>query len=325
MSHRPLSEQVIVITGASSGIGLVTAREAARRGARLVLTARNGTDLNRLRDEIEREGGSAIAVPADVTRPDELEQLAKRALQTYGRIDTWVSNAAVSVYGEFTEIPAEDFRRVMDVTFFGQINSARVALPLLEREGGALICIGSVLSDHGIALQSPYSAAKHALKGWLESVRVELMHRGSAVRVTLIKPASIDTPFYSKAKSVMGVAPKPISPLYDPDQVADAILHAAANDVAEMYVGAAGRAWGMAAKVAPRLLERAQTRGAYQQQMSSSAKRPDAPSNLHEPLSDDGGARGGFGARRSRRTRHVLIAAGLVMTGVMLWRSPKRW
>jgi NAD(P)-dependent dehydrogenase (short-subunit alcohol dehydrogenase family) len=211
---KAISEQVIVVTGASSGIGLATAQEAARRGARVVLAARNAHDLEHAVAEIRREGGDALAVPTDVTDYAQVQALAHRAVQEWGRIDTWVNNAGVSLYATFKEASLEDFRRVMETNFMGQVHGAKAALPHLEATNGALVCVGSTLSDRGVPLQGAYCASKHAIKGWLDALRVELWREGSKVRVTLVQPSSINTPLFNKAKTQMGVMPMPIPPIY---------------------------------------------------------------------------------------------------------------
>lgn len=306
---KPISEQVIVITGASSGIGLATAREAARRGARVVLAARNRHDLERAAEEIRREGGDALAVPTDVTRYDQVEALAHRAVREFGRIDTWVNNAAVSVYGTFKEVSLEDFRREIDVIFFGQVHGAKAALPFLEQSHGALVCVGSALSDRGVPLQGAYCAAKHALKGWLDSLRVELMKEGSGVRVTLIKPSSINTPLFNKAKTHMGVMPMPIPPIYEPELAAEAILRAAEGNERDVFVGGAGKALSLAERISPKLLDLQQLRMGFESQKTRWPKSADAPNNLHEPVEDDGGVRGDFTQKAKNRSVYQEIAA----------------
>ncbi|HEY8485177.1 MAG TPA: SDR family oxidoreductase [Longimicrobiales bacterium] len=313
---RPIGKQALVITGASSGIGLVTARLAARRGARVALAARNALELERVVEGIRREGGEAIAVPTDVADYRQVESLAQRAVHEFGRIDTWVNGAAVGVYGAFADVPAEDFRQVIEVTFMGQVHGAKAALPHLEAAAGTLICVGSVLGDHGVPLLTSYSAAKHALEGWLDGLRLELERRGSRVRVTLIKPAPINTPFYEKARTYLGVAPRPLRPVYAPELAARAILDAAERaGPPVVYVGSSGKAFALAARASPWLADLCARWYIAEGHRTHRPKAPDAPSNLYAPTPSDGGERGDWTGEEVERDRlrwlldHPLAAA----------------
>jgi NAD(P)-dependent dehydrogenase (short-subunit alcohol dehydrogenase family) len=306
---RPISEQVIVITGASSGIGLVTAREAARRGAKVVLAARNARDLEKAAEEIRRDGGDAIAVPTNVTSYEQVEALARRSVEEFGRIDTWVNNAGVSLYATFEEASLEDFRQVVEVIFYGQVHGAKAALPYLKESEGALVCVGSALSDRGVPLQTAYCAAKHAIKGWLDGLRVELMHEGAKVRVTLVKPSSINTPLFNKAKTQMGVMPMPIPPIYEPELAAEAILRAAEGDERDVFIGGAGKAMSVGERISPKLLDMQQLRSGFKQQKTQWPKSSDVPSNLYSHVEDDGGARGDFSPQAKARSLYQEIAA----------------
>lgn len=306
---KPISEQVIVITGASSGIGLVTAKRAAARGAKVVLAARNARDLERAAEEIRREGGEAIAVPTDITRYDQVEALARRAAEEYGRIDTWVNNAGVSLYATFEEASLEDFRQVVDVIFYGQVHGAKAALPYLKESEGALICVGSALSDRGVPLQTAYCAAKHAVKGWLDGLRVELMKEGAKVRVTLVKPSSINTPLFNKARTQMGVMPMPIPPIYEPELAAEGILRAAEGNERDLFIGGAGKAMSVAERISPKLLDLQQLWQGFEKQKTQWPKSADAPSNLYSHVEDDGGAKGDFSPQAKVRSLYQEIAA----------------
>jgi NAD(P)-dependent dehydrogenase (short-subunit alcohol dehydrogenase family) len=316
---KRIGDQVVVITGASSGLGLATAREAARRGARVVLAARNADDLEGAARDIARQGGRALAVPTDVADYAQVEALAARAVEAFGRIDTWVNNAAVSAYAPFREQPLRDFRRLVEVNFMGQVHGARAALPHLEATGGALVCVGSVLSDRGVPYQGAYCASKHALKGWLDTLRVELMHDGSPVRVTLVKPASLNTPLFSKARTQLGVAPRPIPPVYAPSVAVEAILRAAEGTEREAFAGGAGKLLSLLERVSPKLVDLQQAVQGFESQRSERPKSAGAPDNLYHPLDHDGGVHGEWGERGSaygRFAAHATPASLLAATGL---------
>jgi len=287
----PIGEQVVVITGASSGIGLVTAKLAAQRGASVVLSARNGEDLARAVEEIRHEGGRAIHFTADVADPQQVDTIAEAALRAFGRIDTWVNNAAVSMYGRVTELSIEDMRRQMDVNYWGQVYGARVAARHLRQQGGAIINVGSALSDRAIPLQGNYCAAKHALKAFTDTLRMELEDEGAPISVTLVKPASVDTPFFEKARTILGVEPQPVPPVYAPEVVASVILHAAQHPLRELIAGGAGAKLS-AARFAPRLADKYMERWTFESQQTDIATTPGRLDNLYAPVAADGGERG---------------------------------
>jgi NAD(P)-dependent dehydrogenase (short-subunit alcohol dehydrogenase family) len=313
---RPLREQVMVITGASSGIGLVTAKQAAALGARVVLAARNGLDLQHAVDQIRRRGGRAVHVVADVADRDQVERLADAAVQEFGRIDTWVNNAAVSMYGRITQLPIEDMRRQMDVNYWGQVYGSLTAVRHLRTHGGALINVGSALSDRAIPLQANYCAAKHALKAFTDALRMELEEEGIPITVTLVKPASIDTPFFEKAKTYLGVEPQPVPPVYAPEVVSEVILAAAQRPLRELIAGGSGAILS-AARFAPRLAD------LYMERWTFDAQRTNQPvngrsDNLYEPVPNDGGERGRTWRGHTRRTS-MYTRAFLRPYAALLW------
>ena len=297
---KPLDEQVVVITGASSGIGLVTARQAAQRGACVVLVARNGDDLQRAVDHIRGDGGRAIPVVADVADPAQVERVAEAAVSEFGRIDTWVNNAAVSMYGRIMDLSIEDMRRQMDVNYWGQVHGSRVAVREMRRHGGALVNVASALADRAIPLQGNYCAAKHAIKAFTDALRMELAEAGVPVSVTLVKPASVDTPFFQKAKTYLGFEPQPVPPVYAPEVVSEVILHAAAHPLRELIAGGSGVKLS-ASRFAPRLAD------LYMQRWTFDSQRTERPTNgradnLHHPVADDGGARGRYWSGHTRKS-----------------------
>jgi short-subunit dehydrogenase len=256
---KPLRAQVLVITGASSGIGLTTARLAARRGARLVLVARSTRALADLVGEIGRSGGAAIAVTADVSRLADVEHVADEACRRFGGFDTWINNAAVSAYGACTEVSLEDMRRIMDTNFWGVVHGCRVACAHLRTRGGAVINLGSVLSDRAAPLQAAYSASKHAIKAWTDSLRDELTHARAPIAVTLIKPGAIDTPYAEHAKNYFQDHPTHIPPVYHPRSVAEAILHAAAHPTRDIAIGSGSLVLSLASVLLPHTIDRFMT------------------------------------------------------------------
>jgi short-subunit dehydrogenase len=317
MQLKKLSEQVIVITGASSGIGRATAKMAAEKGARVVLTARSEQELARVAAEIEESQGRASYHAADVTRPEQLEAVAQHAERSYGRIDTWVNNAGISAYGPIEKLGLDDMRRVMDVTFWGVVNGTRTALPYLRKSGGALINIGSEVSSVSIPLQGLYVAAKHAVAGFTDVLRMELEKDRVPVCVTLIRPGSIDTPFFRHAKSVTGHEPAPPPPVYAPEMVAEAILHCAAHPERDIIVGSGARAMIGLAQTAPRVADKLFERTLFDAQQAGRLER-DPEGSLYEP-SGPASVHGGYhGRRRSVYTTARLHPWASLLTGVAL-------
>lgn len=238
---KPLSEQVIVITGASSGIGLATAIMAAQRGAAVVLAARSKPAIDAAVSSIEAAGGRALAVEADVADPDAVERIADEAVRRFGRIDTWVNNAGVSAYGTVEEIGFAEHRRIFETNYFGVVHGSLAALRHMRRSGGAIVNVGSVLSERVFPLQVPYAASKHAVKGFTNGLRSELRTQDVPISVTLIKPAAVATPYMYHAANHLDTEPTNPPPVYAPELVAENILHAAEHPVRDLYVG--GFAW----------------------------------------------------------------------------------
>lgn len=244
------------MTGASSGIGLATARAAAKRGARLVVASRSEEALRQLTDEVTGAGGEAIYVVADVGREEDVRRIADEAIQRFGGFDTWVNNAGVSIYGDILDVTIEDHRRLFETNFWGVVYGSRVAAEHLRGRGGALINIGSTLSDRAIPVQGMYSASKHAVKGFTDALRMELEAAGAPVSVTLIKPAAIDTPYTQHAKNYLDKEPAVPPPVYAPEVVAEAILHCAENPERDVFAGGGGKALSVMGTYAPRLTDK---------------------------------------------------------------------
>lgn len=280
---KPLSEQVIVITGASSGIGLATAHEAARRGAKLVLTARNLAALTATQVELQRGGASVEIVAADIADADAAERIAAAAVARFGGFDTWVNNAAAAPVGRVADTSIDDQRRVFDVGYWGTVRGSLAALAQLKAGGGVIINIGSIESDRAVILQATYSAMKHAVKGFTDAFRTEIEADGVPVSVTLIKPAAIHTPFPEHARNLTG-HPVTLPPvIYDPRLVARAIVFAATNPRRSLSVGGTGVFATALAQHFPRLTDFALERFGEALQTFDKPAPADRADNLWEP------------------------------------------
>lgn len=294
---KPLDQQVIVITGASSGIGLATAETASARGARLVLTARSEDALGEIARRLNDAGGEAIYVAADVADRAQVERVAQAAIEHFGRIDTWINDAGVSIYGRLDQVSEDDARRLFDTNFWGVVNGSLVALPLLKRQGGALINIGSEVSEAVVPLQGMYSASKHAVKGFTDALRVEQEEVAEApISITLIQPTAVDTPFPQHARNYMDWEPKLPTPQLDPYEVADAILDAAVSPTRDKRVGGMSKLNTTIAKIAPGLGDKMSAKQADRQQYDEAPRHPEGI--LFEPA--DAGNVYGSGGREKK-------------------------
>jgi short-subunit dehydrogenase len=331
---KRLRDQVIVITGASSGIGLATARMAAARGARVVLTSRNERDLRVAVEEIDTRGGRATHVVADVAVPEEMDRVADIADREFGGFDTWVNNAGISIYGKLTDVPMDDKKRLFETNFWGVVNGCRTAVRHFADRGGTIINIGSVVSDRAIPLQGMYSASKHAVLGYTDALRMELEHDRLPITVTLVKPASINTPFIEHARNYMPDAPTLPPPVYAPEVVARAILRCAERRIREITVGGGGRVITALGRLAPRTTDALMERTLFDQQQD-----PHRPAQQMDSLyrpTRDGDATGpydGHVMQSSLYTRAMMsdvtralpfIAAGALLAGATrLARGPR--
>ncbi|GAA5512789.1 3-phenylpropionate-dihydrodiol/cinnamic acid-dihydrodiol dehydrogenase [Deinococcus carri] len=329
---KPLNEQVMVLTGASSGIGLSTARMAARQGVRLVLAARSEQALRQLTQEIVDGGGQAVFAVADVSREEDVERIAELARATYGGFDTWVNNAGVGMYGELMDLSVEDMRRLFDINFWGVVYGSRAAVRGLRERGGALINMGSVTSEQTIPLQALYSASKHAVKGFTDGLRMELDHDGVPVAVTLIKPGPIDTPFPLNARNYLDAEPQHVPPVYAPETVARAVLHAATTPTRETYVGGGGKGIAASGEFAPHATEQALAAVAIPRTHSDKPPLPPGRSILYhasERLEERGDYPGmvqSVSLYTEAANHRKWLGAGLIGAGLAaaLWRRSQR-
>jgi short-subunit dehydrogenase len=295
ISLKPLDRQVMVITGASSGIGLATALAAAQQGARLVLAARSKQTLDEIVAQIADGGGQAIAVEADVGVRNDVEGIAEVAIEKFGRIDTWVNDAGVSIYGRLDEVSDEDSQRLFQTNFWGVVYGSLVAVPHLRQSGGALINVGSEVSDAVVPLQGMYSASKHAVKGFTDALRIELDADEAPVSVTLIQPTAVDTPYPEHAGNYLSQEPKLPSPMIEPEKVASAILDAAVDPTSNTKVGAMSVINTTVAKIMPAV-------GAAMAKMQIGRQQRDEPPHSREGTLYEGGESGRIKGRGNENT-----------------------
>ncbi len=276
MKHKPLNEQVIVITGASSGIGLCTALLAAERGAQVVLLARSGQTLDEIVQAIAVEGGRAHAMTVDVSDREALQRTLIEILTLHGRIDTWVNNAGVAIYGKLDQVTEADSKRLFEINFWGVVNGSLLALPALQSAQGTLINVGSEVSEAVVPLQGMYSASKHAVKGFTDALRVEYEHVDEApVSIVLIQPTAVNTPYPQHARNYLPSEPKLPSPLIDPHRVAEAILEAAVEGGRNIKVGAMAHLNTATSNMLPALADRMSALQAKRQQHDQAPRDPD--------------------------------------------------
>lgn len=318
---KPLREQVIVVTGASSGIGLTTARLAAQQGARLVLAARSEGALRQLEEEINTAGGEALAVVADVGKEEDVRHIADAAVTRFGGFDTWVNDAGISIYGRLLDIPPEDHHRLIQTNLWGVVYGSTIAARHLRDKGGAIINLGSIVSDRAIPLQGMYSASKHAVKGFTDALRMELEEQGAPVVVTLVKPAGINTPFPRHAKNYMDVEATLPPPVYAPEVVALTILYCCEHPQRDIIVGGGGKGLVSSGTHAPRLtdLMMEKTMFGMQRKEGTPPTRTDALFSPSNDLSERGDYEGHTMETSvyTRTALHPWLTRGLlVMAGV---------
>ncbi len=317
---KPLSDQTIVITGASSGIGRATALAAARHGARIVLAARDASALRHVGDAVRKHGGQARSIAADVGRREDVEALAAFAIEAFGGFDTWVNNAGVAMFSRLEETVEADARRLFDTNFWGTVHGSLVALKTLKSGGGALINVGSIVGDFGVPIQGMYSASKHAVKAFTDTLRIELEVEEAPVSVTLIKPAAVATPIIANVGNTTGREAKLPAPHYAPEEVAHAILHAAAHPQRDIYVGGTGRLMSLFAQAVPHLADKVSARFGEDAQLGDLQEH--AHDNLHAPAQERTEHAPHDRGRRSFYTRATLdpaspLAAATAASGAL--------
>jgi len=331
MKQSNRNGKVVVVTGASAGVGRATVREFARRGARVGLIARGERGLAAAVREIEIGGGKAHAHAADVADAGAVEQAAESIEQALGPIDVWVNNAMATVLSPFADLGADEFRRVTEVTYLGAVYGTMAALRRMRpRNAGTIVQVASALSSRSIPLQSPYCGAKHAILGFTDSLRSELEHENSRVRVTAVHLPAVNTPQFDWARNHMARRPRPVAPIYQPEVAARAIVWAAHHERRELLVGAPTLLAEWAQKLAPGLLDRYLARTSFRAQLAEARDVPDRPDNLFSPVDSDPGAHGRFDADAHRssfalwlsehRGVAALAAALATVGGAAAWR-----
>jgi short-subunit dehydrogenase len=304
------SGRVVVVTGASAGIGRAIARAFGHRQARVGLLARGEGRLAQAAAEIEAMGGEALALPTDVADADAVEAAADRVAHRFGPVDVWVNNAMVSVFSPVREMRAEEYRRVTEVTYLGTVHGTLAALrQMLPRNRGAIIQVGSALAYRAIPLQSAYCAAKHAIQGFTESLRSELMHDHSGVRVTMLQLPAVNTPQFNWVKSRLPHRAQPVPPIYQPEVIARAVIWAADHDRSEMYLGWSSVKAIVSNRLVPRLLDHYLAHTGYDSQQTAEPERPDRPDNLWRSVpGDDVAAHGRFDAEARTHSGQIALS-----------------
>ena len=330
--------EVVVITGASAGVGRATVRAFAKRGAHIGLLARGIDGLEGARQDVERLGGKALIVQTDVAEPEQVEAAAAKVEQTFGPIDIWVNVAMASVFSPAKEMKPEEYKRVTEVTYLGQVYGTLTALKrMLPRDAGRIINVGSALAYRGIPLQSAYCGSKHAIQGFTESVRTELMHDKSNVKISMVQLPAVNTPQFGWVKSRLPRKAQPVPPIYQPELIADAITYVADHYRRQMYIGLSTVIVIQGNKILPAFGDWYLSRTGYKSQQTDQPANPNRPNNLWEPVDGKGGgdhgAHGAFDARAMNRSWQlwadmhrgvlVLVGAGLfsVVGATLFWRS----
>ncbi|HYT25002.1 MAG TPA: SDR family oxidoreductase [Actinomycetota bacterium] len=321
--------KVVVVTGATSGVGRATTRAFASGGASVGLVARGADALRAAAKEAEAAGGRGLVLPADVADAGQVEEAATRAEAELGPVDVWVNNAMTSVFAPFAEIEPDEFRRVTEVTYLGVVNGTRAALRrMVPRDRGTIVQVGSALAYRGIPLQSAYCGAKHAIQGFTESVRCELFHDRSHVRIAMVQLPALNTPQFEVVLSRLPQKSQPVPPVYQPEVAARAIVWAAGHSRREVWAGASTAATIVANSVVPGLLDRYLARTGFRSQQTGEPADPDRPANLWEPVPGDRGAHGAFDPRSHGQsaqlwatTHRGLLAAAVGLAGAAVGLS----
>jgi NAD(P)-dependent dehydrogenase (short-subunit alcohol dehydrogenase family) len=326
MPQQSLAGSVVTVTGASAGVGRATARAFADRGAAVALLARGGEGLEAARREVEQRGARAVALPVDLADFDAVDAAAETAERELGPVDVWVNDAMASVLAPVWEVEPDEFRRATEVTYLGAVHGTMAALRRMRaRDRGTIVQVGSALAYRAIPLQSAYCGSKHALRGFTDAVRCELMHERSGVHLTMVHLPALNTPQFDTVRSRLPRKPQPVPPIFQPEVAAEGIVLAARARRREVWVGGSTVLTIAGNKVAPALADRYLARSGFDSQQTDEPADPDRPDNLFEPVPGDRGAHGRFDERSKpeslqlRATAHrrkLLIAASALASGL---------
>jgi short-subunit dehydrogenase len=319
-------KKVVVITGASAGVGRATVREFAKQGADIALIARGIDGLLAAKKEVEEAGCKALVFPIDVSNPEAVEKAADEIEKQLGQIDVWVNNAMLSVFSSVKEMKPEEYKRVTDVTYLGQVYGALSALKRMRRRNkGSIVFVGSALAYRGIPLQSAYSAAKHAIEGFYDSLRTELKHDRSNIKISMVQLPGMNTTQFGFVKSRLPYKPKPMGTIYQPEIAAKAIVYASEHNRREIFVGGSTFKAIIGNKIAPWYADRVLARNGYKGQMTREPENPDRPNNLWEPIPGDHGAHGTFANKAvkfspqtwaSTHPKIIIAVAAIISVGI---------
>jgi short-subunit dehydrogenase len=322
--HSEGESEVVVITGASAGVGRATAREFGKHGARVALLARNEEGLEGARKEVEAAGGEALPIPTDVADPEQVEAAAERVEQELGPIDVWVNDAIAVIFSPFKDIELEDFKRSTEVCYLGTVYGTRAALNrMLPRDRGTIVQVGSALAYRAIPLQSAYCGSKHAIRGFTDSVRTELLHEESGVHITMVQLPAVNTPQFDLSKTNLPKHPQPVPPIYQPEVPARAIYWAAHQRRREVRVGLSSTLVIAGNKLLPGFGDWYLAKTGYSSQQTDEPVDRDRPSNLYDPVPGDHGAHGIFDEQSHEEspqlwaTEHLGLLALAGATGVL--------
>ncbi len=321
MKNGSSGPKVIVVTGASAGVGRATVRAFARRGCSVGLIARGAEGLEAAAAEVRREGVRAAAVPADVADADAVERAAVEIERELGPIDVWVNVAMTTVYAPVAEITPAEYKRATEVTYLGYVYGTMAALRRMRpRNRGAIVQVGSALSYRAIPLQAPYCGAKFAIRGFTDALRSELLHDRSRIHITMVQMPALNTPQFNWGRNKLPMRPQPVPPIYQPEVAADAIVFASTARLREVWVGGSSFKAILANKIAPWFLDRYLARFGYESQMSPEPAQKDAPDNLFKPIEGDFGAHGRFDAQalQSVDLRSPVLPGWLLTGGAMI-------